>query len=125
MLYAIYFTSLEFLTSYTITHASQAWFLWKASKPLELMDECFKNTFVGSQVVRCVQIGLLCVQKHPEDRPDMISVYSMLSTDEGTLPEPKEPGFFIERNYNVVKSHTSTSLKMDNGTMSISDVEAR
>ncbi|XVF77767.1 hypothetical protein PTKIN_Ptkin14bG0073200 [Pterospermum kingtungense] len=74
-----------------------AWLLWNDGKALELMDPCFQDSCVEAQVVRCVQVGLLCVQKHPEDRPSMSSVVLMLCNEEVTLPQPKEPGFFTER----------------------------
>ncbi|KAL0320724.1 UNVERIFIED_CONTAM: G-type lectin S-receptor-like serine/threonine-protein kinase [Sesamum radiatum] len=73
-----------------------AWLLWKENKIFELMDECLSDTFVESEVKRCVQVGLLCVQKYAEDRPVMSSVLLMLGTEGSILPEPKEPGFFME-----------------------------
>ncbi|KAL0311070.1 UNVERIFIED_CONTAM: Receptor-like serine/threonine-protein kinase SD1-7 [Sesamum angustifolium] len=73
-----------------------AWLLWKENNILELMDECLNDTFVESEVKRCVQVGLLCVQKCAEDRPVMSSVLFMLGTEGAILPEPKEPGFFME-----------------------------
>lgn len=36
------------------------------------------------------------MQKRPEDRPNMSAVVVMLSS-ENPLPEPKQPGFFMER----------------------------
>ncbi|KAK6154369.1 hypothetical protein DH2020_008617 [Rehmannia glutinosa] len=102
-----------------------AWLLWKENKILELMDECFKDTFVESQVKRCIQVGLLCVQKFAEDRPDMSSVIFMLGTDGAILPEPKEPGFFIERSSSPVRDCTSPSKMSYKETMTITDLEAR
>ncbi|KAK9269368.1 hypothetical protein L1049_001139 [Liquidambar formosana] len=64
---------------------------------LELLDTCLENSCVESQVVRCIQVGLLCVQRFPEDRPAMSSVVFMLANEGATLPQPKQPGFFIER----------------------------
>lgn len=43
-----------------------------------------------------MQVGLLCVQRAPEDRPTMSNVVFMLSNEGLTLPEPKHPGFFID-----------------------------
>ncbi|KAL0311074.1 UNVERIFIED_CONTAM: G-type lectin S-receptor-like serine/threonine-protein kinase SD1-1 [Sesamum angustifolium] len=86
-----------------------AWLLWKEHKTLELMDECLNDTFVESEVKRCVQVGLLCVQKYAEDRPVMPSVLSMLGTEGAILPEPKEPGFLIERSSSSVRRCTSAS----------------
>ncbi|XP_016461749.1 G-type lectin S-receptor-like serine/threonine-protein kinase At4g27290 isoform X1 [Nicotiana tabacum] len=75
-----------------------AWLLWNEGKALELMDECLKESFSESQVLRCIQVGLLCVQKLPEDRPTMASVVFWLGNEGLALPQPKQPGFFIERN---------------------------
>lgn len=62
------------------------------------MDTCLTaDTFVESQVLRCIQVGLLCVQKLPEDRPDMSLVVFMLANEGVALPQPRQPGFFTER----------------------------
>ena len=66
---------------------------------MELMDTCLKDSCVESQVQRCVQVGLLCVQKLSEDRPAMSSVVFMLGNEGAVLPQPKQPGFFIERSF--------------------------
>ncbi|KAL2326841.1 hypothetical protein Fmac_020268 [Flemingia macrophylla] len=71
-----------------------AWRLWKDSTPKKLIDPCLVNTCNIFQVVRCIQISLLCLQHHLDDRPDMTSVVLML-TSENSLPNPKEPGFLI------------------------------
>ncbi|WJX92593.1 receptor protein-tyrosine kinase [Trifolium repens] len=73
-----------------------AWRLWKEGRPLNLIDDNLSNSCIESEVVRCIQIGLLCLQHHPDDRPNMTSVVVMLSS-ENTLPKPKEPGFLIKK----------------------------
>ncbi|GMJ13804.1 hypothetical protein like AT4G27290 [Hibiscus trionum] len=75
-----------------------AWLLWNDGKAMELMDPCLEDSCVEAQVVRCIQVGLLCVQKHVADRPTMSNVVPMLGNKEiTTLPPPKEPGFYVER----------------------------
>ncbi|KAK2976828.1 hypothetical protein RJ640_014612 [Escallonia rubra] len=74
-----------------------AWLLWNEDKAIELMDSCLEDSYVESQVLACIQVGLLCVQKLPKDRPEMSSVVFMLGNEGVTLPEPQQPGFFIER----------------------------
>ncbi|KAK3408274.1 hypothetical protein EUGRSUZ_J00545 [Eucalyptus grandis] len=74
-----------------------AWLLWSERRATELIDESVCAIFVESQAERCIQVGLLCVQKFPEDRPTMSSVVFMLANEGATLPLPKEPGFFTER----------------------------
>ncbi|KAK3025356.1 hypothetical protein RJ639_043865 [Escallonia herrerae] len=81
-----------------------AWLLWNEDKAIELMDSCLEDSYVESQVQACIQVGLLCVQKLPKDRPGMSSVVFMLGNEGVTLPEPQQPGFFIER----------SSIEMDN-----------
>ncbi|KAJ6753660.1 RECEPTOR PROTEIN KINASE ZMPK1-RELATED [Salix purpurea] len=74
----------------------RAWKLFKEGRPLELNDNFIVETCDLNEVMRSIHVGLLCVQHSPEDRPSMSAVVLMLS-GEGTLPEPKEPGFFTER----------------------------
>ncbi|KAL1563652.1 hypothetical protein AAHA92_06091 [Salvia divinorum] len=92
-----------------------AWLLWKENRNLELMDECLYDTFAECEVKRCMQVGLLCVQKFADNRPIMPSVFSMLASDGAVLPEPKEPGFFIERS----SSSSSTSPFVESGNETI------
>lgn len=75
----------------------QVWILWREGRALELMDTCLRDCFDESQALRCIQVGLLCVQTHSEDRPAMSSVVFMLSNEGVALPQPKQPDFFAER----------------------------
>ncbi|KAK1422637.1 hypothetical protein QVD17_17923 [Tagetes erecta] len=69
------------------------WNSWKEGNALELIDESIGADFSEDEVYRCIQIGLLCVQEHAEDRPNMSKVLLMLSSDVINLPQPKYPGF--------------------------------
>ncbi|XP_070037595.1 G-type lectin S-receptor-like serine/threonine-protein kinase At4g27290 isoform X2 [Nicotiana tomentosiformis] len=91
-----------------------AWLLWNEGKALELMDTCLTESFVKSQVLRCIHVGLLCVQKLTVDRPTTASVVFMLSHEEVALPQPKEPGFFIERNAAETDDSTEKRCLTDN-----------
>ncbi|KAE8692219.1 G-type lectin S-receptor-like serine/threonine-protein kinase [Hibiscus syriacus] len=93
-----------------------AWLLWNDEKAMELMDRCSEDSCVEEQVVRCILVGLLCVQKHVEDRPTMSCVVRMLDNEEiaTSLPRPKEPGFYVERSSgdtNAVGLHTQPSTE--------------
>ncbi|BBH01871.1 protein serine/threonine kinase [Prunus dulcis] len=110
------FSTIVFYENDQKTHNFQAWLLWNKNKELELMDECLEDSYVEFEVQRCIQVGLLCVQKMPADRPAMSSVVFMLGNEGATLPQPKEPGFFIERSFadidtllGEVRSHTGTT----------------
>lgn len=51
--------------------------------------------FSEVEVMKCIKIGLLCVQEWPSDRPTMPLVLTMLDSTENInlLPEPKQPWF--------------------------------
>ena len=37
--------------------------------PLEVLDTCLEDSCSRFQVLRSIQVGLLCVQKFPKGRP--------------------------------------------------------
>ncbi|KAF8023943.1 hypothetical protein BT93_F1216 [Corymbia citriodora subsp. variegata] len=74
-----------------------AWLLWTQGRALELLNESLCDSAIEPQVERCIHVGLLCVQKFPADRPAMSTVASMLLSEGTVLPQPKQPGFFMER----------------------------
>ncbi|XP_058188696.1 receptor-like serine/threonine-protein kinase SD1-6 isoform X9 [Rhododendron vialii] len=84
-------------TDHDLNLLGHAWKLWIDGKAFELIDPVMEGSFPMSKVLRCIQIGLLCVQKCPEDRPTMSCVVLMLVSDILVLPQPKQPGFYIER----------------------------
>nr|XP_023879887.1 G-type lectin S-receptor-like serine/threonine-protein kinase At4g27290 isoform X3 [Quercus suber] len=71
-----------------------AWRLWIEGRPIELIDGSVGD-FTLSEMLRCIHVGLLCVQQRSEDRPNMSSVVLMLSS-ESLLPKPRQPGFYID-----------------------------
>ncbi|XP_011097958.1 G-type lectin S-receptor-like serine/threonine-protein kinase At4g27290 isoform X2 [Sesamum indicum] len=102
-----------------------AWLLWQENKDLELIDECLNDTFVESQVKRCIQVGLLCVQRFPEDRPVMSSVLFMLGSEGVVLPQPKEPGFFMEGSCSNSAENHIRSTESNKGSITITELEPR
>ncbi|XP_057435517.1 G-type lectin S-receptor-like serine/threonine-protein kinase At4g27290 [Lotus japonicus] len=85
-----------------------AWRLWKECTPVALIDTCLEDSYILSETLRCIHIGLLCVQHQPDDRPTMASVLIMLNS-ENALPQPKEPIFFSEK-VSVKDKSTSDSM---------------
>jgi hypothetical protein len=49
--------------------------------------------------VKCVNVGLLCVQEDPNDRPTMSNVVTMLDSEAATVPTPKQPAFVSWRGF--------------------------
>ncbi|MFQ6629408.1 hypothetical protein Gotur_007720 [Gossypium turneri] len=62
---------------------------------LEIMDPTLRDSYVSDEVIRCIQIGLLCVQQNPKSRPTMARIIPMLSSSAITLPAPQQPAFIF------------------------------
>ncbi|PQQ08831.1 G-type lectin S-receptor-like serine/threonine-protein kinase [Prunus yedoensis var. nudiflora] len=92
------------------------WNLWREGKVLEIVDSSLAQSNHVNEVVRCIQIALLCVQEYATDRPTMSAVVSMLGNDT-EVPSPKQPAFLLKRSYNSVDPSTSNE-----GANSINDV---
>lgn len=74
---------------------SHAWNQWKNESPLQLLDPILLESYSPNEVNRCMQIGLLCVQENPDDRPGMGTVVSYLHNLSVEMPFPLEPAFFM------------------------------
>ncbi|URE27545.1 Cysteine-rich receptor-like protein kinase [Musa troglodytarum] len=59
---------------------SYTWEKWRGGLALEMVDPALGNQFHGSDLLRCIQIGLLCVQENPFSRPTMSTITVMLNT---------------------------------------------
>ncbi|KAL6201082.1 hypothetical protein ACLB2K_024797 [Fragaria x ananassa] len=81
---------------------AHAWKLWNEDKGLELVDELIGDSYSSSEVMKCVHIGLLCVQDNATDRPTITDIVLMLSSEiDG--PKPKEPLFTIQNSVSYPK----------------------
>lgn len=61
------------------------------------MDPALTESYSKDEVVRCINIGLLCVQEDADARPSMASILNMLNNNSITLPEPKKPPYFLSK----------------------------
>uniref|UniRef100_A0A8R7PKG8 Protein kinase domain-containing protein n=1 Tax=Triticum urartu TaxID=4572 RepID=A0A8R7PKG8_TRIUA len=77
---------------------SYAWRLWEEGKATELVDSSVVASCPLHEALRCIHIGLLCVQDHSSDRTLMSSVLSMIENESGLLPTPKQPAYFTTSN---------------------------
>ena len=104
----------------------QVWIQWREGRLLELIDKNVEETCNVSEILRCIQLSLLCVQQHPEDRPTIASAVLMLES-EVELPQPKQPGFFHGMDSFEPHTSNSSSQKQRSSTneISMSLLEAR
>ncbi|KAL2327906.1 hypothetical protein Fmac_021333 [Flemingia macrophylla] len=98
----------------------QVWTLWKNDMALQMVDPNMEDSVVACEVLRCIHIGLFCVQQYAEDRPTMTSVVLMLGS-EMELDEPKNPGIFKKKESNEANSSSRSSMN----AMSITSLTAR
>ncbi|KAG5382976.1 hypothetical protein IGI04_034446 [Brassica rapa subsp. trilocularis] len=71
-----------------------AWECWCETKGVDFLDQDIADSCCPLQVSRCVQIGLICVQHQPVERPNTVELLSMLTTTL-VLPSPKQPIFAL------------------------------
>lgn len=91
---------------------------------MEFIDTCLKGSYIPSEALRCIHIGLLCVQHHPDDRPTMTSVLVMLTSD-STLLQPKEPIFLVEKDSGGEESTSGQKIYCSTNEISFSMVVPR
>ncbi|KAJ0983302.1 hypothetical protein J5N97_011557 [Dioscorea zingiberensis] len=75
---------------------SYVWHNWNEKKALDLKDQSLGDEFQAVEVMRCIHVGLLCVQEDPALRPRMASVVLMLSNFTMSLPKPSTPAFLVQ-----------------------------
>ncbi|XP_058073054.1 receptor-like serine/threonine-protein kinase SD1-8 isoform X2 [Magnolia sinica] len=104
-----------------------AWELWKDGRVSELMDPMLGDpTSSCCDILRFIQMGLLCVQESAKDRPTMSDVVSMLSNEMATLAaNPKQPAFFLGRRGLEENSSKNRTENCSNNDLTISEIEAR
>ncbi|XP_026394162.1 putative cysteine-rich receptor-like protein kinase 35 [Papaver somniferum] len=73
---------------------SHAWKHWKNGSALEMLDSTIKDTCSRGEAMRCIHIGLLCVQENVADRPTMPTVLLMLNSYSVSLDLPSAPAFY-------------------------------
>ncbi|PRQ30522.1 putative protein kinase RLK-Pelle-DLSV family [Rosa chinensis] len=75
-----------------------AWAIWKEGAGLELMDPTLGDSCDKDHLLRCIHVGLLCVEENAASRPKVLDVISMLTNESMSLPVPTKPAFCTERN---------------------------
>ncbi|KAI5386376.1 hypothetical protein KIW84_072775 [Lathyrus oleraceus] len=70
------------------------WTLWTEGKALDIVDSALNKSYPPAIVLKCIQIGLLCVQEKAMNRPSMLEVVFMLC-NETPLCQPQKPAFLF------------------------------
>ncbi|URE23378.1 receptor-like protein kinase [Musa troglodytarum] len=104
--------------SYNSEHSesllSYTWEKWRCGSILEMVDPALDGHYQGSDLLRCMQIGLLCVQENPNDRPTMSTVVTMLNSGIAFLQAPGRPAFYVEQeDVNVKITANDATIAID------------
>ncbi|XP_058072881.1 cysteine-rich receptor-like protein kinase 34 isoform X5 [Magnolia sinica] len=75
------------------------WRLWREGNAVALMDPSLGESCTRSDMLRCIHIGLLCVQENAADRPTMSAIVLMLNSYSTTLYTPAPPAFLGGKSY--------------------------
>jgi len=112
----------------------QVWEHWTMGTLMEIMDSSLSTLAPRDQMVKCIHIGLLCVQDDPADRPMMSTVNVILSSSTVTLQAPSRPAFCIQKSgfnsemYSEVyagASHSVSRSPMSLNDVSITELDPR
>ncbi|KAK1356118.1 Receptor-like serine/threonine-protein kinase [Heracleum sosnowskyi] len=94
------------------------WDLWLESKALEIVDKSLGESHEHDpEILRCIHIGLLCVQESATARPSMSKVLSMLC-NEISLPPPGQAAFILRTSDDGPTNTGSRSV----GAVSVNEV---
>ncbi|CAH2071589.1 unnamed protein product [Thlaspi arvense] len=89
--------------------AAFAWKRWVEGRPEIIIDRFLAET-PSNEIIKLIQVGLLCVQENATKRPTMSAITVWLGSETITIPSPKAPAF------------TWTQSQSEDGTMSMSKV---
>ncbi|XP_021858208.1 G-type lectin S-receptor-like serine/threonine-protein kinase CES101 isoform X2 [Spinacia oleracea] len=120
----------SYCSNRTLNLIGYAWELWTENRGSELIDQ---TSISGNrdhqeqeeEAMKCINVGLLCVQENPADRPTMSTVVNMITNEGYQLPQPKKPAFFLSKGL-LQTDHPNYDLEQGSlNNASISDMEAR
>uniref|UniRef100_J3MLQ9 Uncharacterized protein n=1 Tax=Oryza brachyantha TaxID=4533 RepID=J3MLQ9_ORYBR len=107
------------------------WEHWTKGEAIKLIDPSLGSHYPADKVLKCIHIGLLCVQPKPADRPLMSAVNVMLSSAV-RLPSLSRPAFWFQEigassdvnsEQNLLYPHNPT--KMSQNEAPITELEPR
>ncbi|KAL8518302.1 hypothetical protein ACS0TY_009604 [Phlomoides rotata] len=64
------------------------WKLWTEGRAIDLVDDSM-DASGRDEAIRCIQVALLCIQEHPDQRPTMPTVIKMLEGNDAATHSSK------------------------------------
>lgn len=90
-----------------------------------MMDPMLEGEFCSCEALRCMQVGLSCVQQNPEERPTMSLVVLMLDSESVSLPQPSRPGIYSERCFSETDSSSLGRINSGSNDTSVTLLDGR
>ncbi|XP_052141921.1 cysteine-rich receptor-like protein kinase 6 [Oryza glaberrima] len=104
---------------------SYVWENWTRGTITEIVDPSLRCRSAESEILKCIHIGLLCVQENPGDRPRMSNVILMIVGKSTTLPAPSRPAFLFRLNDENHIHHGINNLNPSLNKVTITELEPR
>ncbi|KAF3451660.1 hypothetical protein FNV43_RR07756 [Rhamnella rubrinervis] len=112
-----------FLTEHAQTLLGYVWRLWKDGKVLECVDPMLlESSSPIEEILRCIHIGLLCVQEDPADRPTMSTVVGLLGIESLSRPEPRQSAIAVGRVVPASDHHLFSTISSSANGLTVSAI---
>ncbi|KAF7033384.1 hypothetical protein CFC21_044488 [Triticum aestivum] len=98
-----------------------SWQLWEGGRCLEILEASIAKEIHAAEARRYINIALMCVQEHADDRPTMSNVIAMLNSESVILPDPKHPAYFSLRVSKVDESDNNDVTVCSNNDLTITE----
>ncbi|KAL6842880.1 hypothetical protein ACP4OV_027193 [Aristida adscensionis] len=105
----------------TVNLLTEVWDCWIKGTIPQMLDQSLYG-YDRSQALRCVHVGLLCVQPEPDDRPDISYIIFMLTRDSMELQSPAQPAFYFGREPSIASLSSGQSCNMYDPDISVNEV---
>jgi len=115
----------------SVSVLSHVWYKWRTGAAVDVVDpllnmSCYPES---DEVLNCIEIGLLCVQENPVDRPDASTVVLMLSSPTSLSDDrraPSRPAFiFSSDGVPLIDDKQPLMSTVSENEASISELEPR
>ena len=99
--------------------------MWNVDNIVALIDPMIFEPCFKMEILRCIHVGLLCVQDFAKERPSISFVISMLKSEIVDLPRPKQPAFTEREIALYAESSQSSQSKCSINNVTVTVVEGR
>lgn len=97
--------------------------MWRDGYGMDFIDPSLDDSSSLFKLLRCMQVGLLCVQEDPQDRPSVVEISSMLNNETMELNSPRQPAFSINKYKEKTYTEKDVIYSMNDAT--VSDIDPR